>query len=175
MAIAPWNVLARGKFRSDEEEEQRAQSGDAGRAFGGAEWRRNEKEKTMSAALDKVAKEVGAKHLTAVAIAYVMQKAPYVFPIVGGRKVEQLQANVEALKITLSPEHIKYLESVFPFDPGFPISMFVSLIRFDLANRLSTMLFSTGRWYPVQLFDAKHSLYGKATWASCDCARQFLN
>ena len=41
-----------------------------------------------------------------VAIAYVMQKTPYVFPIVGGRKVEQLHANIEALGIALSPAHI---------------------------------------------------------------------
>ena len=132
MAIAPWSVLAGGKLRSDEEEERRAKSGDVGR-FEGHEWRRNEKEKAMSAALDKVAKEVGAKHLTAVAIAYLMQKAPYVFPIVGCSKVEQLQANVEALEIVLSPEHIKYLEGVSPFDPGFPVSLFVSLatVRFS--------------------------------------------
>jgi aryl-alcohol dehydrogenase-like predicted oxidoreductase len=42
MALAPWGVLASGKLRSDEEEERRAQSGDVGRAFAGAEWRRNE-------------------------------------------------------------------------------------------------------------------------------------
>ena len=80
----------------------------------------------MSAALDKVAKEVGAKHITAVAIAYVMQKVPYVFPIIGGRKVEQLEANLEALEIVLTPEHIKYLESIVPFDPGFPTTLIVS-------------------------------------------------
>lgn len=44
----------------------------------------------MSAAWEKVAKEVGAKQISAVAIAYVMQKVPYVFPIIGGRKVEHL-------------------------------------------------------------------------------------
>jgi len=123
MALAPWGVLASGKLRSDEEEERRAQSGDVGRAFAGAEWRRNETEITMSAALAKVAKEVGAKHVTAVAIAYVMQKAPYVFPLIGGRKVEQLEANVEALEIILSPEHIKYLESIVPFELGFPFGL----------------------------------------------------
>lgn len=62
----------------------------------------------------------------AVAIAYVMHKAPYVFPIIGGRKIEHLQANVEALEISLSREQIKRLESVTPFDPGFPHNIFVS-------------------------------------------------
>lgn len=81
----------------------------------------------MSRALEKVAKDVGTEHITAVAIAYVMQKTPYVFPIIGGRKVEHLMANIEALKIALSPEQIAYLESVLPFDPGFPNTMIVSL------------------------------------------------
>ena len=65
-----------------------------------------------------------------VAIAYLMQKAPYVFPIIGGRKVEHLMANLEALEITLSDDHIKYLESVEPFDPGFPYTVIVSCLFF---------------------------------------------
>ena len=61
-----------------------------------------------------------------VAIAYLMQKTPYVFPIVGGRKVEHLMANIEALEITLSNDQIKYLESVEPFEAGFPYWVIVS-------------------------------------------------
>lgn len=49
-----------------------------------------------------------------------MQKTPYVFPIVGGRKVEHLLANIEALEIDLTDEHIKALESAGTYDPGFP-------------------------------------------------------
>ena len=73
-----------------------------------------------------VAKEIGAKSLNAVAIAYVMQKAPYVFPIIGGRKVEHMMANIEALKIKLSDEQVKFIESVLPFDVGFPVNFIVS-------------------------------------------------
>ncbi len=63
-----------------------------------------------------------------VAIAYVMQKVPYVFPIIGGRKVEHLHANIEALNIALTPEHIKRIEGAVPFDLGFPTSFVVSLL-----------------------------------------------
>ena len=99
----------------------------------------------MSQALEKVAKEVGTEHITAggsffcalcslaygcvrvsVAIAYVMQKTTHVFPVIGGRKIEHLYANIEALKVSLSQEQMKFLESVVPFDPGFPVSRFVS-------------------------------------------------
>ncbi|KAF8814294.1 Aldo/keto reductase [Phlegmacium glaucopus] len=123
MALAPWNVLAGGKIRTDEEEEKRRQTGEKGRTLVTSEWERNEKEKTVCKALEKVAAEIGAKHINSVAIAYLMQKTPYVFPIIGGRKVEHLIANLEALEISLNNDQIKYLESVAPFEPGFPTWM----------------------------------------------------
>lgn len=69
----------------------------------------------MSQALANVAAEHGSTSVTAgrqvpllpvmpenlelffviVALAYVMQKTPYVFPVIGGRKVEHLKANIE--------------------------------------------------------------------------------
>ncbi|KAF8814298.1 Aldo/keto reductase [Phlegmacium glaucopus] len=123
MALAPFRVLAGGKIRTDEEEETRRQTGEKGRTNFTTEWERNEKERTVCKALEKVAAEIGAKHINSVAIAYLMQKIPYVFPIIGGRKVEHLLANLEALEISLSDDQIKYLESVVSFDPGFPASM----------------------------------------------------
>ncbi|KAF8192189.1 NADP-dependent oxidoreductase domain-containing protein [Pholiota molesta] len=123
MALAPWNVLAGGKFRTDAEEKQRLETGEKGRVIFGGDWLRNDKEKLVCAALEKVAEEVGAKHITSVAIAYVLQKAPFVFPIIGGRKVEHLLANLEALEIALTADQIKYLESVVPFEAGFPNNM----------------------------------------------------
>jgi len=120
LALAPWNVLAGGRLRTDAEEECRRQTGEKGRMVFHPNWERNDNEKKMSNALEKVAKEVGTEHITAVAIAYILQKVPYVFPIIGGRKVEHLLGNIEALSITLTPQHITFLESVIPFDTGFP-------------------------------------------------------
>ncbi|EIN05972.1 Aldo/keto reductase [Punctularia strigosozonata HHB-11173 SS5] len=123
LALAPWNVVAGGKIRTDEEEQRRRESGEKGRTTFDPNWERTEDEKKVSKALEKVAAEVGAKHITAVAIAYLMQKTPHVFPIVGGRKIEHLYQNIEALSITLKPEQIEYLESIVPFDPGFPTNL----------------------------------------------------
>ena len=66
MALAPWNVLAGGKIRTDEEEEKRRQTGENGRTLSlvPTGWERNEKEKTVCKALEKVAAEIGAKHIT---------------------------------------------------------------------------------------------------------------
>lgn len=58
-----------------------------------------------------------------------MQKFPYVFPIIGGRKIEHLHANIEALDIALTPEQIKFLDDIVPFDKGFPYNMFVSSVQ----------------------------------------------
>ena len=65
LALAPWNVLAAGKLRSDAEEERRRQTGEKGRLFYQAGWERNEDERKMSQALEKVGKEVGTEHVTA--------------------------------------------------------------------------------------------------------------
>jgi hypothetical protein len=46
-----------------------------------------------------------------------------VFPIVGGRKVEHLQRNIDALKLDLSEGDTRKIESVVPFDFGYPHSM----------------------------------------------------
>ncbi|PPQ94407.1 hypothetical protein CVT25_002495 [Psilocybe cyanescens] len=120
MALAPWNVLAAGKIRTDAEEERRRKTGEKGRTLLDPNWERTDREKKVCKALEKVAAEVGTKSITAVAIAYLMQKTTYVFPLVGGRKVEHLLSNIEALNISLSDKQIQYLESVVDFDPGFP-------------------------------------------------------
>ncbi|KAH8102174.1 aryl-alcohol dehydrogenase [Cristinia sonorae] len=124
MALAPYNVLAGGHIRTDEEEERRRQTGEGGRTLVGMSWERTENEKKVCKVLEEIAKEIGAKHITSVAIAYIMQKTPYVFPIVGGRKVEHLMSNVEALEISLTADHIKRIESITPFELGFPYNYF---------------------------------------------------
>jgi len=121
MALVPWYVIAGGRLRSDEEDKRREESGEGGRTMKEPDWRRTEAQKKMSQALEKVAKEHGDDiSVSAVAIAYVMHKAPYVFPIIGGRKVAQLEDNIKALSISLKPEEITYLEEQIPFDLGFP-------------------------------------------------------
>jgi diketogulonate reductase-like aldo/keto reductase len=51
-----------------------------------------------------------------------------VFPIIGGRKVEQLHENIGALDIALTAEQIKRIEDAKPLDLGFPHTMIVRLV-----------------------------------------------
>ncbi len=110
MALAPWGSLGGGKFKTAEQ--HTAQESRANQEY-------TEEETKVTAALEAVAKRKGAA-LTGVAIAYVMHKAPYVFPVLGGRKVEHMKGNIDALNIELSPEDIREIDAAVPFDLGFP-------------------------------------------------------
>lgn len=114
MAIAPWGSLGQGQFMSPEEYEKKTE----GRKVGEEQ---PENVKKVSVALDKLAKEKETL-ITSIALAYVRHKSLYVFPIVGGRKIEHLKGNIEALSIELSDEEIDEIDGAAPFDHGFPLN-----------------------------------------------------
>jgi aryl-alcohol dehydrogenase-like predicted oxidoreductase len=121
MALAPWDVLGGGKFQSKKALEERKAGGDGLRQFGQARHTaQTDTEARISEALCKVGEEHGVESPTVIALAYVLGKTANVIPIVGGRKVEHLQENIKALSIKLTDEQINFLESVLPFDLGFP-------------------------------------------------------
>ncbi|KAI9440919.1 NADP-dependent oxidoreductase domain-containing protein [Lactarius indigo] len=124
LALAPWGVLAGGKIRTNAEEARRKESGEKGRTILTLDWERTPEERKVCDVLEEIGKEVGTESITSIAIAYHLQKLPYVFPIIGGRKVEQLQDNITALDISLTADQIKRIEDAAPFDPGFPFTMF---------------------------------------------------
>ncbi|TPX08539.1 uncharacterized protein E0L32_010026 [Thyridium curvatum] len=124
MALMPWDVLGGGKFQTKKALKEREARGEGLRQLGnpGKKVTQTEDEVRISEALAKVASEHGIESVTAIALAYVIAKAPRVFPLVGGRKVEHLQDNIQALSIKLTADQVKYLESVKPFDQGFPMN-----------------------------------------------------
>jgi len=72
LALAPWGVLGQGRIYSDADAKRRKESGEKGRTMYGPDWERNPNEVKVSQKLEEVAKEAGAKSVTAVALAYVM-------------------------------------------------------------------------------------------------------
>ncbi len=112
MGLAPWGALGGGNFKT---EEQRQSS--EGRKMTPA----TEAQIEVSKVLESMAKKKDTQ-MTSVALAYVMHKSPYVFPIVGGRKVDHLKGNIAALGLELSAEDIAEIEGATPFDPGFPLN-----------------------------------------------------
>ncbi|KAL9104939.1 MAG: hypothetical protein Q9163_000184 [Psora crenata] len=113
MAICPWGALGGGNFRPAAEYEQPNQQG---RQAGPAD----ERHKKVAGVLENLAKQKGTL-ITSVALAYVMHKVPYVVPIVGGRKVDHLKGNIEALKLELTDEEMDEIERAAPFEIGFPM------------------------------------------------------
>ncbi|KAI9713559.1 MAG: hypothetical protein M1820_000941 [Bogoriella megaspora] len=112
MGIAPWGALGRGNYKT---EAQREATKGEGRNMGGP----SETDLKVSKALEPIANRKKST-IISVALAYIMHKYPYCYPIVGGRKVEHLEGNIEALSLELSEDDIKEIESAYPFEPGFP-------------------------------------------------------
>ena len=123
MALAPWDAIGGGKFQSAKALEARKDRGENGLRNMMGSAKQTEDEVRMSEALAKVAAEHGIESVTAIALAYVLSKAPNVFPLVGGRRIEYLQDNIQALSIRLMDEQVRFLESVKPLDVGYPYNM----------------------------------------------------
>ena len=114
MSMAPWGALGGGYFKPKDQVHQ-----DGGRNLPHVKAKDAEQ---VAEVLDKIAKRKGTL-ITSVAMAYVMHKAPYVFPICGGRKVEHLKGNIEALSLQLDAADMEEIEQAYPFDVGFPHNM----------------------------------------------------
>ena len=118
MALAPWGVLGGGAFKSKATREKGAQEG--------RKKPPTEAQIKISDVMEDIAGRKGdGVSLTSIALAYVMHKTPYVFPIVGGRTLEQLQWNIDALAVELSTEEIREIENAGSFEWGFPSEMYI--------------------------------------------------
>lgn len=117
MALCPWHVLGGGELKSKAQLEARKQDGDSARYSEQSEYAQR-----VSEALAKVAAEHGTDSVQQIALAYVMRKASNVFPLVGCRKQSHLEDNIQALSIRLTDSQVQYLESIKPFDIGFPLN-----------------------------------------------------
>lgn len=115
MGICPWGTLGQGLFQTAATFAEREKGNHPGRHARMP----TAHDKAVSAILESIAERKGTS-ITSVALAYCMAKAPYVFPIVGGRKVEHLKGNIGALSVRLSGEDIDEIEKGYVFDPGFP-------------------------------------------------------
>ncbi|KAI6841721.1 Norsolorinic acid reductase [Hortaea werneckii] len=96
MTLCPYGVLNQGRFQTQE-------------GFN----------HNVSLHLEKIAEKKDCGLLD-IALQYCMQKTPYVFPIVGGRKVEHIQGNIGSLSVRMENDDIEEVEEGYYFDPGFP-------------------------------------------------------
>ena len=70
--------------------------------------------------MQKVCLSTRSQYTITVEYANTTAQTPYMFPVVGGRKVEHLKANVAALSLELTPEDVSEIDRGYDFDLGFP-------------------------------------------------------
>ena len=116
MGMTPWGALGGGNFKS-EKQRQAAKGSEQGRNGMLA----TERDLKVAKVLETIADRKGTL-ITSIALAYVIHKAPYVFPVVGGRKVDHLKGNIEALSLELSKAEMDEIEGAAEFDQGFPLT-----------------------------------------------------
>ena len=114
MALLPYGTLGQGRFQTEAGFKEREENNPG---------RQGKKVSAVERAVSKVMEGLAAEKktaITSIAMAYVMPKAPYVFPLVGGRKVEHIKGNIAALEVDLTEEDVARIDEAYRFDPGFP-------------------------------------------------------
>ncbi|KAG5659879.1 hypothetical protein KAF25_003401, partial [Fusarium avenaceum] len=114
MALVPWGSLGGGYFKTDQQRQEAKQNSRNIPVMDTPNHRK----------VGKVLEEIGrikGVPMTSVALSYVLHKTPYVFPVIGGRKLEHLKANIEALNLELTEQDVELIENAAPFDIGFPM------------------------------------------------------
>lgn len=139
MSVAAWGPLGggvlTGKYTRDgaDNDSKRAQA-NQGRG------RTSEQSLAIARTVDAIADELG--HTSAqVATAWAMHQHYGIIPIVGARKVSQIQDTLAAAQVQLTDDHLKRLDDVSSIDLGFPHNFLKSdgvlnLVRSEQRDRI---------------------------------------
>ena len=122
LGILPWSPLAggflSGKYRKD-------QAPPAGSRYDTERWKKsldrfdNPRNWQILAALDETAVET-SQSVAAVALAWLSQKPAVTSVIFGARTVAQLDDNLKAAELRLSPAQMARLDAASAFEVGYP-------------------------------------------------------
>jgi aryl-alcohol dehydrogenase-like predicted oxidoreductase len=93
--------------------------------------RANDLQQAIAAEVMAVAAELG-RTPSQVAINWVRQQSPNIIPVLGARRLAQIEDNLGVLDFHLSAEHLARLSAVHPLEPGFPHSFWNDFVRRDL-------------------------------------------
>ncbi len=78
-----------------------------------------ERQERIVAALRKVS-EVSGRSLAQAALAWLRYRDIPVIPIIGARKLSQVEDNLASLSLSLSPEQVQALDKASAIELGFP-------------------------------------------------------
>jgi len=123
LGVTAWSPLAggilTGKYHGQGSTEGARLSVANMRQFSPAE----ERSARIVAAVKKVAEEVG-RSTAQVALAWLQHRPVPVIPIIGARKLSQLEDNLASLELRLSDSQVKTLDEASQIDLGFPHDFF---------------------------------------------------
>jgi len=77
----------------------------------------------MISAVKSVSEQTG-RSMAQVALAWLRHQTVPIIPILGARKVSQLQDNLDSLDLELSAEQLKSLDAASRIELGFPQSIY---------------------------------------------------
>jgi len=121
IAITAWSPLAGGILSGKYTAAHQAEGGNGPKRLDTMQLQPlDDRNRAIAVALDAVAAEIGARPAQ-VALAWMMSRK--IIPIVGATRPEQMQENLAACDLVLSPETLARLDDVSTFDKGHPYSM----------------------------------------------------
>jgi aryl-alcohol dehydrogenase-like predicted oxidoreductase len=118
ITITPWAPLGGGVLTG--KYTRSAEPQDTKRA-GANERRLSERNLEIARTVDAIADEIG-KSSAQVAVGWCRQRSSNIVPIIGARKLSQMQDSLGCLSFELSEEHMKRLNDASRVDLGFPRS-----------------------------------------------------
>lgn len=134
LGVTSWSPLAggvlTGKYHADTPEAGARLSLDTMKDF----VPQQERAQRVVAAVKQVAQET-QKSMAQVALAWLRYRPVPVIPILGARKLQQLQDNLASLELELSPEQLDLLDRASHVDLGFP---------YEFLNRQRVRMLVTG-------------------------------
>jgi aryl-alcohol dehydrogenase-like predicted oxidoreductase len=129
IAVTPWAPLAggllTGKYTAEAKPHTDIKEGERAQRLLPGQGRLAEKNLAIARVVDEVAKEVGVS-ASQVAIAWLLAQPGVMVPIVGARRVAQIQDNLGAINIKLTAEQMKKLADASSIELGFPHSFLQS-------------------------------------------------
>ncbi len=113
LAVTPWSPLAGGVLTGKYTQSNgSSQSTSRGQDI-------PERSLKIAQTVGEMARELG-RSSAQIALAWIRTQSPQMIPILGARKLEQLQDNLKCLDVTLSPEQLQRLNQVSQIELGFP-------------------------------------------------------
>src|SRR6266404_5920083 len=123
LGVVAWSPLARGILTGKYHGDSKADGGRMNNV-GMKEFLPEEQRVTpIISAVKAVSKQVG-RSMAQVALAWLRHRTVPVIPIIGARKVSQLQDNLASLDLELSSEQLKSLDGASQIELGFPQSIY---------------------------------------------------